>query len=303
MAMNRYFEIVYILLNKKNITAKELAERFEVSTRTIYRDIDALSAAGIPIYSSQGRGGGISLIDEFVLNTSLLSEAEQNGIMMALQGLTATSYPEADELLSKLSILFKKEKRDWIEVDFSPWGSKKNQKELFHLLKEAIFSNRIIKFIYFSGNGTKRRRTVSPNKLIYKDKSWYVNAYCLDNSANRTFKVNRMKEVVMTEELFIASEMIKIPSDNEETGLGNLIEVQLKIAASGAFRVYDEFEESDVEINSDGSYTIRANFPDSDWLLSYILSFGSHLRGVEPEGLRQKVTDELENMKRYLFSE
>ena len=92
MQINRLFEIVYILLDKKTITAKELSERFEVSIRTIYRDVETLSISGIPIYTSKGKGGGISLIEDFVLNKSVLSEKEQNEILMSLQSLNATKF-------------------------------------------------------------------------------------------------------------------------------------------------------------------------------------------------------------------
>jgi len=114
MQINRLFEIIYILLNKKSITAKELAEHFEVSVRTIYRDIDILSIAGIPIYTSQGKGGGISLLDDYVLDKSLLSEQEQKEILYALQSLTVANVPDTDKVLSKISNLFNKNKRNWI---------------------------------------------------------------------------------------------------------------------------------------------------------------------------------------------
>jgi len=103
------------------VTAGELAEHFEVSVRTIYRDIDALCQGGIPIYTSQGKGGGISLIDDFVLDKSLLSEKEQDKILMALQSLSAVQYPELDNVLLKLSGLFRKNNINWVEVDFSNW--------------------------------------------------------------------------------------------------------------------------------------------------------------------------------------
>ena len=136
MQINRLFEIVYILLSKKITTAKELAERFEVSERTIYRDIDTLSSAGIPIYASQGKGGGISLMEHYVLNKSVLSENEQNEILFALQSLTVTQNPETDRVLSKLSSFFHKSNINWIEVDLSPWGSDKNKTCEFTILKK-----------------------------------------------------------------------------------------------------------------------------------------------------------------------
>ena len=123
MQINRLFEIIYILLNKKLITATELAEHFEVSVRTIYRDIDTLSSAGIPIYAVQGKGGGISLLDDYILDKSLLSEKEQHEILYALHSLSGAKAPESDDVLERLNHLVNKNKTSWIEVDFSPWGS------------------------------------------------------------------------------------------------------------------------------------------------------------------------------------
>ena len=128
MQISRLFEIVYILMNKKNTTAKELSEHFEVSQRTIYRDIDTLSQAGIPIYTNKGKGGGIGLMEHFVLNKSVLSEQEQNDILSALQGFKVTSYSDTNQVLSKLNSLFGSKNTDWIEVDFSYWNSKEEDK-------------------------------------------------------------------------------------------------------------------------------------------------------------------------------
>ena len=123
MQINRLFSIVYILLDKKTITAKELSERFEVSIRTIYRDVETLSISGIPIYTSKGKGGGISLIEDFVLNKSVLSEKEQNEILMSLQSLNATKFMNVEPVLKRLSTIFNRESTNWIDVDFSKWGS------------------------------------------------------------------------------------------------------------------------------------------------------------------------------------
>ena len=147
MQINRLFEIVYILLDKKTITARNLSERFEVSVRTIYRDIDVLCAAGIPVYMSKGKGGGISLLDNFVLNKTILSNNEQNEILAALQSLNALKYPDVDNVISKLGMLFNKEDYSWIDVDFSHWGS--SDKEKFSLLKTAIVNKKTITFDYF----------------------------------------------------------------------------------------------------------------------------------------------------------
>ena len=156
MQINRLFEIVYILLDKKTVTAKELSERFEVSTRTIYRDVDTLSSAGIPIYMSKGKGGGIRLLENFVLNKSVLSEREQNEILTALHGLGVTNYPEVDNVLSKLSTLFNKNSQNWIEVDFSNWAGNERK---FNLIKMGILDKKVIRFEYFSSYGEKDKPT------------------------------------------------------------------------------------------------------------------------------------------------
>ncbi|MCL2775402.1 MAG: HTH domain-containing protein, partial [Oscillospiraceae bacterium] len=110
MQINRLFEIVYMLMNKKAATAKELSDHFEVSQRTIYRDIDILNEAGIPVYTNKGKGGGISILDNFLLNKSVFSDQEQNEILFALQSFRAVKYVNADTVLTKLSAIFKKSK-------------------------------------------------------------------------------------------------------------------------------------------------------------------------------------------------
>lgn len=137
MKSDRLFQIIYLLLQNEKITANELAKRLEVSTRTIYRDIDTLSALDIPIFSLSGKKGGISLLKDFTLNKSLLSPREQDEIIFALQSFKATK-ENSTFLLNKLTGLFNKEEPNWIEVDFSRWGRKEGEKEKFNILKKAI---------------------------------------------------------------------------------------------------------------------------------------------------------------------
>ena len=144
---NRLFEIVYILMQKKKTTAKELADRFEVSTRTIYRDIETLSGANIPIYASKGKDGGIGLLDEYVLNKTILSEEEQNQILFALQGMKKVKGQDEKDILEKLSILFNKKINDWIKIDFSNWGN--IQEERFDIIKSAILNKQLVQFTYY----------------------------------------------------------------------------------------------------------------------------------------------------------
>ena len=197
---NRLFEIVYILMQKRKTTAKELADRFEVSTRTIYRDIETLSTANIPIYASKGKDGGIGLLDEYVLNKTILSEEEQNQILFALQGMKKIKGQDEKDILEKLSILFNKKINDWIKIDFSNWGN--IQEERFDMIKSAILNKQLVQFTYYNSNGKESKRTVEPLQIWFKDKSWYLVSYCKLKQDYRIFKIARIKEVKILQEHF-----------------------------------------------------------------------------------------------------
>lgn len=293
MQINRLFEIIYILLNKKTITATQLAEQFEVSVRTIYRDIDTLSSAGIPIYAVQGKGGGISLLDDYILDKSLLSEKEQNEILYALQSLSVAQTPESDKVLARISSLFNKNRTNWIEVDFSPWGSDEKKSFQFTIIKDAILSHRIIEFNYFSSSGEKSPRRVEPVKLVFKVHAWYLHGFCLTRNAYRNFKIARMSDLMMTEELFNERVLEESPNRGQAEKVQKWIQVCLKISEEGAYRVYDDFDEKDVIINADGSFTVTAYLPETQWMLRYILSFGSEVEVLSPQHIRDMLENEL----------
>lgn len=296
--INRLFEIVHILLNKKMTTAKELADRFEVSVRTIYRDIDILSSAGIPVYAIQGKGGGISLLDDYVLNKSVLSEDEQNEILFALQSLGLAQNPETDRVLSKLSSLFNKNKTSWIEVDLSPWGSNKHKTSEFTILKNAILNHQIIEFTYFNSSGARSTRRVEPLKLIFKVNAWYLQGFCLGKNEYRTFKSSRMSNIDITQDFFTDRTLEEPLTDHKDEDSQKWIDMRLQIAPQGAYRVFDEFKEKEITRNQDGSYTVTTSLPESKWLFHYLLSFGTDIEILAPQNIREIIQGKLEEMVR-----
>lgn len=297
MTINRHFEIIYLLLDRKMITAKELAEYFEVSTRTIYRDVDVLSGAGIPIYARKGKGGGISLLEGYTFQASLLTSKEQEDILMGLQTLVATDFPNTDKILTKVARLFKKTPSNWIDVDLSPWGSGQKNRQLFTILREAIIQQSVIHFSYFNSEGEHSKRAMEPLQLLFKQNSWYISGYCLWKKDFRIFKISRMREVTRTNQTFSP----KSPSmviENAERNVGqSSIPITLRIASNGAHRVYDEFEDHMITLNKDGSYTINAHFPIGLWLDGYLLSFGTLLEEIHPEDLRARLVTKLDEMQ------
>ena len=292
---NRLFEIVYILLQKKKTTAKELADRFEVSTRTIYRDIETLSTANIPIYASKGKDGGIGLLDEYVLNKTILSEEEQNQILFALQGMKKVKGQDEKDILEKLSILFNKKINDWIKIDFSNWGNV--QEERFDIIKSAILNKQLVEFTYYNSNGEESKRIVEPLQIWFKDKSWYLVSYCKLKQDYRIFKIARIKEVKMLQEHFER----ELPKEENEQYNFKIIELELEINKAMTYRVYDEFESKEITKKQDGNFIIKVKYPESEWVYGYILSFGEYAKVLNPNYAKNIIKDKLEKtLKNYL---
>lgn len=288
---SRLFRILYYLLNNGKATASELAEMCEVSIRTIYRDIDALSGAGIPIYANNGRKGGIQLLEGFVLSKSVLSKQEQEEILFGLQSLTATQFPNAYEILIKLGALFQSNAQSWIEIDFSRWGSDvQREKNLFALLKTSILEKRKIEFDYFSSGGVKSNKEIEPVKLIYKDKAWYLYGYCLVKHDWRVFRVSRIKNAIITDKHFnrTLEEIGEIWAGPES--YGPLIELILHFKPQVAYRLYDILDE-DV-INKDGDiFKVNVILPDDEWLYEFLMSFGENVTVIEPDCVKKELLE------------
>lgn len=297
MQISRLFEIVYLLMDKKNMTAKELAAHFEVSTRTILRDIETLSTAGIPVYTLQGRSGGISIMDNYVLNKAVISEDDQNQILFALQGLAATQHIETEKILGRLQSFFEKTDTQWIEVDFSRWGNSGADKAKFELLKNAIIKKHAITFGYSSAYGETTNRKVYPLKLIFKSKFWYLQAFCLPKENYRTFKINRMNNIESLSETF-ADITFQLPElEPTEDQSPCLLDLKLQFSPHVAYRLYDEFDEQDLTKQEDGSFLVKTRFPGDHWLYDYLLSFGPSVEVLEPKNVREELLQQVEKIK------
>lgn len=304
MQIHRLLEIVYILLDKRTITAKELSENFEVSQRTIYRDIDILSAAGIPIYTTKGMGGGIRLLDHYVLSKTFLSEKEQLDILSSLQSLKVLNVSDVEPVLNKLTAIFEMNNTDWIDVDFSQWGSNAIEKEKFSNLKTAILNKKLVTFDYYSSNGEKTERIIEPARLLFKGQAWYVYGFCRVKEAFRVFKITRIKNLTLSNETFTRKEkdnMDNNPQDLNKFLPGKMVTLVLKIDPYMAYRVYDEFNQDNILKNQDGSFTVTATFPENEWVYGYVLSFGEFIEVIEPEYVREIIKRKLkESLWKYI---
>lgn len=281
MQESRLFKIIYHLLDKEHTTAAELAQMLEVSVRTIYRDIDALSEAGIPIYAETGRNGGIRLMKEFVLDKTILSEREKQDILSALQNFAVANSDYMQDTLKKLSALFHLSAEDWYEIDFSRWGCNTHDQEKFELLKHAVINHTVVRILYINAYGGRDERNIQPLKLLYKSKAWYVKAFCTKRQDFRLFKLNRIIQYETLNETFQP-----MPFPENDTPPADDVFIRLRFSKEAAYRAYDEFEECRMEHLENGDIIASANMPVDAWLTGYLLSFGTQVEVLEPVFLR-----------------
>lgn len=289
MQINRMFEMVYLLLNRERITARELAERFEVSTRTIYRDVELLSSAGIPIYMTKGKNGGVSLLPHFVLNKTVLTDMDKLEILSALQAVDAVSLEKSGKAAQRLSTFFGKSNPEWIEIDFSGWSNSDEEAEVFNRLKAAIINKQRASFLYHSSDGMTKR-LIEPLRLCFKGQSWYAYGYCTSREDYRFFKLRRIKELKISDEYFDRAYTSKI-FDEGKTFKDDFVEIVLKVSHEMAYRVYDEF--SEYEKLSDGAFRAKLIMPRGEWIYHYIATFGEHCEVLEPEDVRLDIKEKL----------
>ena len=298
MKDNRLFRILYYILEKEKVTANELADKFEVSVRTIYRDIDSISSVGVPIFTTQGKGGGIKIDNEFILNKSLFDTNEKEQIIAALQGLEKTNEAYKSELITKLSALFKIKNSNWIEIDFTSWGSNNTYQDLFNTLKIAIINKNIISFSYNSSKAEKINRKVKPIRLLFKEQDWYLYGFCLLRNDFRYFKLSRIKDLevlAINYEDNFENVVLK-----KELKYENIVNIKLKFDKSVAFRVYDEFNEAIVEDEKANLY-VEIKIPNNYKLYNYIFSFGANVEILEPKEIRNQLKNMINKIaKKYI---
>ncbi len=300
MKSSRLFEIVYRLLANGRCTAPELASQLEVSVRTIYRDVEALCQAGIPIATEQGQGGGIRLMEGWSLNKTLMDAREQEQLLTAVKSLSALQ-EDGDALAVKLGALFQKQPRDWLRVDFHYWGPVNENDERFEIIKTAVQEKRILSFSYASYNGLTERR-VKPVLLYFKGNAWYLQAFCLMRAEFRTFKISRVSHLVLTDEHF--EDDLTPPDIDPWDWHFQWPEVRLRFAPHMAYRVYDEYDEEDIQLEPDGYLLVTTHLPPEDeWSAARILSYGTGVEVLYPDSLRRSAADYALKLHRHYQNE
>lgn len=303
MKINRLTEIILILLNKKKITAKELSDKFQVSTRTIYRDIETLSLSGVPVYMSKGKNGGISLLEDFSINKTLLSDNDKESITLALKALSTIEYPDINSVIDKVGFINSTHHHDnWVDIDLSRWGSKTYEDDKFDKIKYAILNDKLVEFSYVNSLSNISKRIIEPIKLIYKGQSWYLYGYCRLRKDFRLFRISRIKDFEVNKENFAKWNLKKQEmnclkkqvTNKDENKAFNTVKVKLEVKKEALYRVFDEFDKESIIEDEDGNYQVTMEYPENEWLYGYILSFGAYAKVIEPLHIKNIIIEKME---------
>ena len=298
MKIDRLIGILSILLQKEMVTAPELVEYFEVSRRTIGRDIDALCKAGIPIRTMQGAGGGISIMDGYRMDRTILTSRDMQVILAGLRSLDSVSgsryYGQLMEKIQAGSSEFITG-RDSILIDLSSWYRDSLAPKI-ETIQDAIGDRHLVKFRYYAPSG-ETERTVEPYYLVFRWSSWYLWGWCLKRKDYRLFKLNRMDQVCRIDKTFVCREA-SMPDLSNEKIFSSGIKVKALFEADQKWRLVEEFGTSCFTENDDGRLLFTADYTDMENLITWIMTFGDKAEVLEPGEVREKVRATIEAMRK-----
>ncbi|QDQ00147.1 YafY family transcriptional regulator [Lysinibacillus fusiformis] len=294
MRLDRLLTMTMILINRKKVKAQELAELFDVSIRTIYRDVETLSLAGVPVMSQQGVNGGISLIDGYRVDKQVFTKEELASLSIAIKSaLTSYKDAHAEAVLEKLTgVADEKVKQsiDHLFIDLSPWGHNVILKEQITLLKKAIEEEYCVSFTYSTGYGQTSNRLIEPHTLVQKGKVWFVYGYCLLRESFRLFKISRMKNLKreMTSLERKEVNLSSLPWNEDWFQPQNLVDLTLSFDPKIATLVEETFGTDNVNIEN---LSVHISLPEDEWLYGFLLSFGHRIKILKPTHIREIVQE------------
>ncbi len=287
---------------EKKMQAKELAEIFGVSVRTIYRDIETISLAGIPVITTQGTNGGIAVMDGYRLEKNWLSDDELATVATALKSLSTSIQDEhISAALQKIVRLVPKHEEEKfraraekIFIDFSPWGNDPALKEKFDRIMAAIDCSQHVSFAYVNAAGEHSRRTVEPHALVQKQQKWYLYAFCTEKNQFRFFKISRMKQLECRPSAFQRREIAleQRPWVQEWHRPENLVDLVLKIDPKVKSLAEEWFGPEKIQSDGPDSCLAEITLPLDDWLCGFLLSFGPFIEVLEPAHVRERVKEQ-----------
>lgn len=293
MKSSRLFNLLILLSENRKMSSTELAEKLEVSIRTIYRDVDVLAQAGIPIYTTTGKRGGIHLMDGFVFDKSTFSDEEQQEIINSLQSLRYVPGVDIEMIRMKFAQSFNKRasaKDDWLEIDFSTWTSHSGDNDLIISIRDSIRSSNLLCISYVNAKGEDKERIVEPVKVVFRRRAWYLYAYCQLQKDYRWFKLSRITKFKSSpKNLFNSSEHKYMPHTDFADSDRPKTHIELQFSLKVAHFVYDMFDRNCIYRETADTIRVSIDYIMDEWVCNCIMFFGENVKILEPAELREEI--------------
>ncbi|WP_019908599.1 helix-turn-helix transcriptional regulator [Paenibacillus sp. HW567] len=294
MKIDRLISIIMVLLEREKISASQLAEMFEVTRRTIFRDIEAINQAGIPIITYPGVHGGIGIMGEYKIEKRLFTVSDITALLTGLGSMHATmSSEEIMNAMAKVKGLIPEEqireielKSNQIVVDPMPWLGNKNLKLNLKDIRTALHERRLLSFQYSDQEGNKTRRKVEPYRLVLKDSNWYLQGYCSSREDFRIFRLSRVTDLELLEEIYTPREFDSSPLTPPDH---NKITITLRIDSSLLDLMLELCGEENVEPCGNNKFTVKFPFTDNDFGYQMLLRLGDKCECLEPPHVRAEL--------------
>lgn len=304
MKVDRLISIIMILLDKKRIGAQELADMFEVSSRTIYRDIDAINMAGIPVRSTSGVGGGFEIMQNYKVDSKVFSTADLSAILMGLSSLS--NMIQGNELVNALAKVKSfipadrakdiELKANQISIDLSPWMVNRNIQPYLEIIKTALQESKLLSFEYADRFGNKTVRTAEPYQLVLKGNNWYWQGYCHIRNDFRLFKLSRISNLQLQKEYFSPREFQKPQLDFTDILTTLQTNIKIRIHKSLKDRVLDYCTYEHFSPDGDEHYIVRFPFIENEYNFNILFSFGDKCECLEPLHIRTEMKRRLQDI-------
>jgi predicted DNA-binding transcriptional regulator YafY len=299
MKLDRLMAILMILVNRRRVQAKELADMFEISVRTVYRDIDTINQAGIPVITYQGVGGGIGIADGFKLDRNFLTGDELASMAVALRTVFAASQDQrAGTALEKIRGLVSgpeaerfRSRTESLTVDFTPWGNDEKLQAAVALLRRCAEEDRCATFRYVSARGDETARIVEPYTLVLKGQTWYLYGFCRLRREFRLFKLARLRAVEALEERFVRQpvDLTARPWEKEGSNRGPDVTLLLRFDRNMRHVAEEWCGQEHLRCQPDGGCVAQITWPEDDWVYGWILSFGPGVEVLAPPHARERI--------------
>ena len=304
MKVDRLVSIIMILLDKERIGAQELADMFEVSPRTIYRDIDTINMAGIPVRGASGVGGGFEIMPNYKIDRKVFSTADLSALLTGLSNLSGMIRgEELVSALAKVKSFIPADKAKDIElkakqisVDLSPWMGSGNVEPYLEMVKTALQESKLLTFEYADRYGNKTERAAEPYQLALKGSHWYLQGYCHKRSDFRLFKLSRMSNLQIKEAFFTPRDYQKPMLDFVEILETMQTEIKIRIHQSLMDRVLDYCTYEQFAPDGDAHYMVAFPFIENEYYYNILLGFGDKCECLEPLHIRAEMKRRIQNI-------